>query len=170
MALTSLRSGATASAGGLLGHEASLGVPRPRQSCSRLQPCLGREPEDPVSPRCMALFPQRLGFGHFWPKQVFSLVAFSPLPTTCCSENGWGPPFRSGSWVREDVEATESRSSFTLSVHSWGSRSREGYVSILVPGSPRWGTFVPATPASSGGPASSEPQEEGGARHQDALC
>lgn len=55
----------------------------------------------------MALFPQRLGFGHFWPKQVFSLVAFSPLPTTCCSENGWGPPFRSGSWVR-DVEATES--------------------------------------------------------------
>lgn len=42
-------------------------------------------------------------------------------------------------------------------------------MSILVPGSPRWGTFVPATPASSGGPASSEPQEEGGARHQDAL-
>jgi len=78
-----------------------------------------------VSPRCMALFPQRLGFGHFWPKQVFSLVAFSPLPTTCCSENGWGPPFCSGSWVRvKDVEATES--SFTLSVHSRGSRSREG--------------------------------------------
>lgn len=45
----------------------------------------------------MALFPQRLGFGHFGSKQVFSLVAFSPLPTTCCSENGWA--FRSGSWA-----------------------------------------------------------------------
>ena len=106
--------------------------------------------------------------GWEMPKQVFSLVAFSPLPTTCCSENGWGPPFCSGSWVRvKDVEATES--SFTLSVHSTGLTKQGGYVSILVPGSPRWGTFVPATPASSGSPASSEPREEEGARHQDAL-
>ena len=70
--------------------------------------------------------------------------------------------------LREKHGATESRSSFTLSVHSQGSRSREG-VSIPVPGSPRWGTLSPPHLPALVALPHAEPREEGGARHQDAL-
>lgn len=42
-------------------------------------------------------------------------------------------------------------------------------MSILVPGSPRWGTFVPTTLPALVALPHAKPREEGGARHQDAL-
>ena len=120
-----------------------------------------------MSPRCMALFPQRLSFGHFWPKQVFSLVAFSSLPTTPCSENGWGPPFCSGSCVRNMGPLSPGQASPCQSTH----RAHEaGRVCQYQSRAALAGGLLspPPLPALVALPHA-EPREEGGARHQDAL-
>lgn len=107
--------------------------------------------------------PPKVGLWAFLAQTSVQPGGLQPLPPHTLLKAGALPSALG--WVR-DVEATESRSSFTLSVHSWGSRSRR-YVRTS-PGQPSLGDFCPTTlPALVALPAP-EPQEEGGQGTKDA--